>query len=649
VRGGAEIEYLGEGMVDLLSTKLDGAGELRSVDARALLAALEGAAPDIQRARQVARRYGAGLVVLGNIVEVSGRLQLSASVYETGGGASITSARAEGQTDGIFELVDDMAAQMLGDLRGGPGARVRQIAAVTTSSLPALKFYLAGEQAYRAGEFEPAVEAFQQAISKDSAFALAHYRLSLAAEWLARTELSFDAAKAADRHAARLSERDRRLLEALLVWRRGEARRAEDLYRAHVGAYSDDVEGWFQLGEVLFHGNPPRGRSVMEARPAFEEVLTLEPNHTQAAVHMARMAAGERNLEELDSLVEVQVRTNPESDRALEMLALQAFSHRDKNQEREVTARLEHTNDVTLIIAAWSVALFTDNLNGAERLARLLAAPSRPRELTALGHAWLAHLLLARGRWKEARQEFTAVEAADPALALEARAQLAAFDLVPGDREKLALRAALESMDAEAVPPSESPNVFFSVHNDLHPALRVYLLGLLSVGLGDPAAARQLAAQLEIMSAPPSSEALTSDWARGIRALVLRSEGRVSEALGTLEETRIEAWLPNSMASPFFSQAFQRFLRAELLREAGKPREAIEWYRHLVGTSPFELCLLPLALYGQAQAYETLGDLDQAAEYYAGFIELWAHADEEYQPRVQAAQQRLEEIVAERG
>jgi serine/threonine-protein kinase len=129
VRGAAEIGYLGEGMVDLLSTKLDGAGELRSVDARALLAALEGAAPDIQRARQVARKYGAGLVVLGNIVEVGGRLQLSASVYRTGDGAPITSAGVEGQTDGIFELVDDMAAQMLGDLRGGPGARVRQIAA----------------------------------------------------------------------------------------------------------------------------------------------------------------------------------------------------------------------------------------------------------------------------------------------------------------------------------------------------------------------------------------------------------------------------------------------------------------------------------------------------------------------------------------
>jgi hypothetical protein len=31
------------------------------------------------------------------------------------------------------------------------------------------------------------------------------------------------------------------------------------------------------------------------------------------------------------------------------------------------------------------------------------------------------------------------------------------------------------------------------------------------------------------------------------------------------------------------------------------------------------------------------------------FVELWANADEELQPRVQAAQARLEEIVRERG
>jgi hypothetical protein len=47
--------------------------------------------------------------------------------------------------------------------------------------------------------------------------------------------------------------------------------------------------------------------------------------------------------------------------------------------------------------------------------------------------------------------------------------------------------------------------------------------------------------------------------------------------------------------------------------------------------------------------YNERGDPDNAATYYARFVELWREADPELQPRVQAAQTRLEEILAERG
>ena len=43
------------------------------------------------------------------------------------------------------------------------------------------------------------------------------------------------------------------------------------------------------------------------------------------------------------------------------------------------------------------------------------------------------------------------------------------------------------------------------------------------------------------------------------------------------------------------------------------------------------------------------GDLENAAVYYARFVELWADADAELQPRVEAARTRLEEIIRERG
>ena len=49
------------------------------------------------------------------------------------------------------------------------------------------------------------------------------------------------------------------------------------------------------------------------------------------------------------------------------------------------------------------------------------------------------------------------------------------------------------------------------------------------------------------------------------------------------------------------------------------------------------------------QLHDEQGDLETAAVHYARFVELWAEADPELQPRVRAAQARLEEIVRERG
>jgi hypothetical protein len=61
---------------------------------------------------------------------------------------------------------------------------------------------------------------------------MAYYRLSVAAEWLTRADEAQEAAEMAFRHASRLTDRDRQLLEAFRAWRRGEHPEAERGYRA---------------------------------------------------------------------------------------------------------------------------------------------------------------------------------------------------------------------------------------------------------------------------------------------------------------------------------------------------------------------------------------------------------------------------------
>ena len=78
---------------------------------------------------------------------------------------------------------------------------------------------------------------------------------------------------------------------------------AERLCRSLVADYPDDVEAWLQLGEGLAHGNPLRGRSSVEARPAFEEVLARDPDNSEALIHLARIASIQGKQPEADTLL----------------------------------------------------------------------------------------------------------------------------------------------------------------------------------------------------------------------------------------------------------------------------------------------------------------------------------------------------------
>lgn len=58
---------------------------------------------------------------------------------------------------------------------------------------------------------------------------------------------------------------------------------------------------------------------------------------------------------------------------------------------------------------------------------------------------------------------------------------------------------------------------------------------------------------------------------------------------------------------------------------------------------------IPITYLRLARLYDERGDLEQAAGYYGRFVDLWEDADAEFQPKVERARARLEEIVRERG
>jgi hypothetical protein len=69
VRGSPELAYLAEGMVDLMSAKLDGAGSLSVVSPRVVISLVNNEGVDVANpaaGRQVAERLRAGRYVTGD-------------------------------------------------------------------------------------------------------------------------------------------------------------------------------------------------------------------------------------------------------------------------------------------------------------------------------------------------------------------------------------------------------------------------------------------------------------------------------------------------------------------------------------------------------------------------------------------------------
>lgn len=651
VRGSGAYDYLSQGMVDLLSTKLDGAGELRSADPRAVLSLVEQEGvevPDPGQAERIARGLGAGLYVLGNIVEVGGRLRLDASLYDPAVGLeSIAQASSEGEGARFFDLVDEVAAQLLVGRTRGSRSRTARISAVTTNSLPALKAYLEGEYAFRLGQFELAAEAFQRATELDSTFALAWYRLGVAGDWLVQADLVELSAEQALRHSSRLSDHDRELFEAFFAYRNGEAVRAERLYRAILSSRPDDVEAWVQLGELLFHYGPFYGRSIGEAREPFQRVLTFEPDETHALTHLIRIAALEGEATQIDALVDRYLQLNPDDDRALEVRALKAFTIGGEESQREILSELEFADAGELLVMSWSVPIFSRDIEGGLQVVGGLTESSHPPDIRAMGHTIRAALMLARGRWTDAKVELDAAATLDAVTALEYRALLAATPFINiSEAELEALRGALRDLGPEDWQPSSSPTTWASVHDQAHGHLRLYLLGLLSAGVGDHTAALRYADELARRDGPAEVTMLAGDLAHAVRAEVAISRDRPAAALAELEQAQMKTWYQSMSASSFFSQTRERYMRAGLLAAAGREREAITWYSSFEAGAERDLVFLAPSHLKRADIYASLGELESAAEHYERFIELWRDCDPELRPLVTYAAERLTMLAA---
>ena len=253
------LHYLREGMLDLLAAKLTGEGGMRATDPRQLLDAWRRAGgsetTELPRteALALARRLGAGQLLLGDVVGTPNRIVLTASLLGSERGDSLARLSVEGPPDSLAWLVDRLAARLLAETSTEGAARAPSL---TSTSLSALRAYLDGQAKVRRVDVVGAAKDFERALESDSTFALAALGLRMASSWYGDATLQQRGLAIAWRERGRLAQRDQMLLDAIAGPRYPEPPTAYELLEArerYVAFAADRADAWYLLGDHIFH------------------------------------------------------------------------------------------------------------------------------------------------------------------------------------------------------------------------------------------------------------------------------------------------------------------------------------------------------------------------------------------------------------
>jgi tetratricopeptide (TPR) repeat protein len=622
---GEGLDVWREGMVNLLSTDVNGVGGLRAIDSRTVLARWHERVPeeseaDRATALEVAKAAGARYALLGSAVVIGQEVRLSADIYSTDDGAQLGAVQVEGSPDSVLALVDRLAVQSLVVVLEQEASELPPVdlASVTTASIQALTAWLEGEALLRRGDFEAAVPAYERAVAIDSTFALALYGLGLAYSWSEGlgSDRYFEAFEQAMRWVDRLPAREAAVVRAVHAEQQGALQEAEELLRRLVRTYPDYAVAWYWLGELYYHSGVLIPVSLEDAQRCYTQAAELDPQYAPYRVH----------------IIDLAFRIDPDSAEAARLIA-------DYKRLASADARFTRQFDFAFDLA------FGDQEH-------------RERALASLDTVDLLELRLMPGnpplRHPRFWPQLEAVHLTQERRGVVPSGTNRLFQGAAGGRGYL--KQALEYLDRPQASTWDRACVpaFARISRFPMPQARL-----------EEAAAVQ--GQIDSTSNP---------WFVYCAAFLAADQGRWADHASAVEfmwdfwrrqvDAGNSAW--NVKAGTLAAEAFGLWLQGEPEAAVEKLEEvrryqALDPVREVLAYALMDLERWEEAVpylrawwfntsshmhYHLARAYEGMGEYGKAAKEYAFFVEAWEDADPELQPWVEDARRALERLAPDR-
>lgn len=535
------------------------------------------AAIDEAVGREICLRENIRGLLSCRIARVGQEYLLSAQLIDPRSGVSKRSylERAKGQ-DGVLPALDNIANQLrrdLGESLSSIQKADRPMPLVTTSSLPALKNYADGSDAWAKGKFPEAVQFFKNAVQLDADFAMAHAALGNAYYSFifndpADGKTEYDKAL---QLSTRTTERESLSIQVGYASYLKHDRDADNLFHLYLDKYPDD---WRIRSN--FAGSLRETGQFQESIDQFQQVVRIAPEDAGAYINIATAYSDMGNVDEALRYYEQGFKLEPEWKISSNLNHEYGFTLVRKGDEAEATKLFE-------------LALERPNMKGPA--------------LRSLG--WLA---LYHGQYAKAKTSFEeslmSYRAGKASLS-ETRTDIILAIVADGQGDR---PGSLRKLDeAQVFLPDLGPKVWMGT-----------LMGCLYARFGAAQKAERILQSIKPVVDFQNAEQ-SSQYHR-LEGEIALAQGKRTEALESFSLAENEK--PGGQA-----QALARTYAA-----AGNADESIDWYQKLVETPP-----MPLGWEGQqdwlaahyflAKAYVSRGEKDKAAQLLDKFLSLWKDAD----------------------
>jgi len=624
-----------EGLVDIVSRDLDGAGPVRAVSPTVVIGHWQGHA-DRPSAVELGRQTGAQTVVYGAVFH-AGRdsVRLAATVLNVATGRSVGELSRREISSRMDLLADSLAVGALRELgRTRPIGAVRSIG-FGTRSIPALKEFLQGEQFFRHTAWDSALAHYGRAVAFDSAFAVALWRLA----WVYREARDVTDPRGHEylllagalNHG--LAPRESLLLTAdsihgaLLLHTSDTAYSVllRRLFATLDGAseqYPADPDVWNTVGRARAQFGHVVGLSVAQTLDAYERAIRLDSAFGPSYENAVDLSLKLRDSVAARRYVDAYFARNPASSATPSMRFVAEFLRPAPSRSKDLARALDTLPTGILDEIWYLIGRWPDSAETAVRIARrsviLVGAkasdtgPYSPAEW----RPWLVRTLAYRGHIKEAYRSFTAFDGFAGSVIY---VDLALLHVLPTDSARAEFEGWLRAEPGRKTP---LPLPWWSAQGDT-----VSLAHLM----------RRCDSIIE--SAPPNAQATryALHGARVARAYLALAHGDTATALRQLEplpDGLCPHCTPDVLARARLLKAKRRYSEAASLLDRGPPTLLQPLPR------PAEV----LWELERARVHERLGDRQAAIAAYRFVAAVWANADPELQPYVAEARAAIERL-----